>query len=164
MECQRLTAIFLSLYMSCARNVERVHRATVEQLRFSRGTSDADDPELAELCNSTDKIESHALLCGPIEVQVVLDGDIDQIRWGKTPVWCLHEVVGRVVVAGFSLCGEEKATVGVVTSIGQVLQRLKRMRRSALAQVDLDRVMAPSAAFAHTDEVDAEATENALRA
>jgi hypothetical protein len=61
-----------------------VHRATVEQLRFSRGTSDAHDPEFTELCNSTDKIESHTLLRGPIEVQVVLDGDIDQIRWGKT--------------------------------------------------------------------------------
>src|SRR5215469_17707066 len=148
---------------SCARNVERVHRTTVEPLRFSRRTSDAHDPELTELCNSTNKIESHTLLGGPIEVQVVLDSDIDQIRWGKTPVWRLHQVVGRIVIAGFSLCGEEKAAVGVVTSIGQVLQRLKRMRRSALAQVDLDRVVAPCAAFAHTDEVDAEATENALR-
>jgi len=61
------------------------------------------------------------LLRGPIEVQVVLDSDIDQIGRGKTPVARLQQVVGRIVITGVSLCGEEEAAVGVVTSIGQVL-------------------------------------------
>ena len=44
----------------------------------------------------------------------------------------------------------------IVGAVGQELQRQERMRRAALAQVDLDRVDLPLAAVvAHGDEVEA---------
>jgi hypothetical protein len=68
-----------------------MHGAMIERLGFCWGASDADDTELAELCYGTDEIKGYALLCSPIEVQIVLDGDIEQIRWRQAPVRRLYQ-------------------------------------------------------------------------
>ena len=59
-------------------------------------------------------------------------------------------------------CGEERRD-RVVGAVGEELEREERVRRAALAQVDLDGVRRPSAArLAHDDEVDREAPEDAF--
>ncbi len=50
----------------------------------------------------------------------------------------------------------------VVGPVGEELQRQERMRRPALAKVELDRVRVPAALAANGDEVDREAADHAL--
>src|SRR5208282_4778041 len=139
-----------------ARRIEHADRAAIERFRRLRRGGDAYDAELAELRNRTDEVEGHSLLRHRIEVQIVLHRQIDQIGGRQTPVVRIHEIIGRVVEAKLILRRPEQAAGGVIVSVRQVLQNLEGVRRASLAQVDLYGAMAPGAALANADEVDAE--------
>ena len=71
-------------------------------------------------------------------------------------------MVGRYQVLDVAGRCAEEPFLCVVRPVGQKLQREERVRRSALAQVDLDRIWRPIAGYFAHDEVDRESAEHTL--
>lgn len=103
-----------------------------------------------------------ALMAGDMEMQAVLDRDVDLIFRCQSPVVRILQIVGREAIAGLAGGRVENVVIRIVQSIPQELQHQDRMDRSALPQIDLDRMVSPPLPFLDGIEINAEAAEHVV--
>src|SRR5664279_850426 len=109
-----------------------------------------------------DEMKHYALLRRGVVVQSVRDGYVDQAIGIQADKGRMSDVVGGMIEATPACARPERAAFGIVGSVRQALQHQKRMRRSSLPDVDLDRVVLPSAVRENAHEIDREAPEHTL--
>ena len=138
----------------------RVYRVCLLRTIADRGQADA-----AVLTESAHHVEDNARLACLVEMDLVAGDNVEQIVVGDPAEQRGLEVVGRDHVFFAAARSGEEGCDGVVASAGEELERQERMRRSTLAEVELDRVRTPcSAVVPRDDEVDGEPSEHTSRA
>src|SRR3954447_13834629 len=124
---------------------------------------DGGQTDAAELRERAHHVEDHARLARLVEVQAVADRDVEQIVDPETAQPRALEMVRRDEMLLAPARRGEQRGAGVVLAVGQELEREERVRRAALAQVELDRVGRPRAVSgSYHDEVHREAPQHAL--
>ena len=120
-------------------------------------------PEAPALAERAHHVEDDAGLARLVEVQAVAHHDVEQVVGRERAVRGDLDVVAGDEVLLLAAGAVNSAGLRVVGAVGEELQREERVRRAALAQVDLDRVRLPLAVrVPDGDEVEREAADHAL--
>src|SRR5438105_7754995 len=96
-------------------------------------------------------------------MNVVTRDDVEQfIRRKQAVEWRVLMIAGHKTFL-LAQRRSEDSFVSVISAIGKKLQRQKRMRGSAFAQIDLDRIRLPfTTRFTHGDKVNREPSDYAF--
>ena len=109
-------------------------------------------------------MEGNALTRCCMKVQIVSDGNVNEVARCQPPILLGFEIVRGVIAARAPCRRQEFARFWIISSVREELQHEKGMRRAPFPQVYFDRHVTPIITLFDRNEIDTEAAKNALAA
>ena len=124
--------------------------------------ADTYNPQLTKLRQRAEEVEGNALTGCCVKVQIISDGDVNEIVRCQPPIFLRFEIVRGVIAARVTCRRQEFARFWIISAIRQELQHEKGMSCAPFPQVYFDGHMTPSITLFDRNEIDAEAAKNAF--